>query len=449
MVDEKIRRAQIALEEIKDYTQEQADAMVKACGRVIYEHAEELAVEAVSETQYGNVEFKTAKNRNSPASIWTYLKDKKSVGVIARDEAGEEGIIKIAHPVGVVGSVTPVTVPNVCPTGNTMLALKGKNAIIVAPSPKSKLSSTHTVNLMRAELEKLGAPADLIQIVEEPTLELTRELMSKCDVVVATGGPGLVSAAYASGTPAYGVGAGNSQVIVDDVTDYPQFAKDTVASRSFDNGTSCLATQTYIYRRELKREVEKALTDCGVHIIEDAELVSKLRGFLFPSGIFNKEMAGQGAQIIAKRAGIKVPGDTVVIALKLQKYGHEEILCHERPCAVLGAYEVDTFEGALDIACANYDVDGKGHTAGIYTMSENHAIQAGIRLPVSRLMVNQPTRDGGGSPTNNLVPTNTIGCGSWGNNSISENLSYKHLLNIQRVVYSVKKAPVDMERIWD
>jgi succinate-semialdehyde dehydrogenase len=238
MVDAMIVKARAALEKVKDYNQEQTDEMVKVCAKVIHDHAEELAVEAVEETQFGTVESKIGKNKGFSAGLWLQLKGKKSVGILSQDE--EPGIVKVAHPVGVVGAITPVTVPNIAPMGNSLLALKGRNAIIVAPSPKSKKSSKHTVDLMRAELVKISAPADLIQIVEEPTLELSQEVMRKCDVVVATGGPGLVKAAYSSGKPAFGVGAGNTQLIVDAVTDFQQFAKETVASRFYDNGTACV-----------------------------------------------------------------------------------------------------------------------------------------------------------------------------------------------------------------
>ena len=279
-------------------------------------------------------------------------------------------------------------------------------------------------------------------------MELSQEVMQKCDVVVATGGPGLVHAAYTSGKPAYGVGAGNSQVIVDEVTDFAQFARETVFSRSYDHGTACVCAQSIIYRKELKDKIKDALVKEKAHYIEDEASIAKIRDILFVDGHINGDMAGKNVQFIAKAAGVEVPDDASILVLTPEKYGAEEALAGEKICPVLTAYQCNDFDEALAIALANYDVIGKGHTGGIYTTDNKKAIKAGITLPVSRLMVNQATTDGGGALHNNLSPSNSLGCGSWGNNSISENLTYMHLLNVQRVTYRIAN-PVSLDNVWD
>ena len=236
-IQEKIDKARKAQAQILDYTQEQIDKLVYEGAKVIYENAVPLAKQAVEETGLGKFEDKIGKNTDTPTAFWDYLKDKKSVGVIREDL--EKGVIEVAHPIGVIGAITPATNPTVTPLGNFMHALKGKNALIVSPAPRAEKTTTDTVNLIRAALEKNGAPADLVQVVEDTTIDKSRELMEKCDLVLATGGPGLTKAAYSSGTPAYGVGPGNPPVILDRDFDLAEAAKQTVIAVGSDNGILC------------------------------------------------------------------------------------------------------------------------------------------------------------------------------------------------------------------
>lgn len=237
-IAELVAKARKAQAQIAGYSQEQIDALVRAVGKAGYDNVEDLAKRAVEETKMGRVDSKIVKNRKSTMVAWYYLKDKKSVGVVEEDPI--EQIVTIAKPIGVIGCVTPVTNPTATPLVNGMHVLKGRNAAIFAPHPTSKKSSTYTVNLMREAIKKLGAPEDLVQIIEEPSIELTQLLMSSVDVVVATGGPGMVKAAYSSGRPSYGVGQGNVQILVDkDYQDYAALAASTVFSRSYDNGLPC------------------------------------------------------------------------------------------------------------------------------------------------------------------------------------------------------------------
>jgi len=445
MMVEKARESQKVFEK---FTQEQVDNIVKAMGKVIYDNAESLAKEAVEETRMGVYEDKVAKNRGKAKTIWNSLKGKKSVGII--DEDYENGLISIAKPIGVVCAVTPTTNPIVTPMCNAMFALKGGNAIIVAPHPRSKKSSTHAVALMNVEIKKLGAPDNLIQIIEEPSIELTNELMQKSDVVLATGGMAMVKSAYLSGKPSFGVGAGNVQVIIDRDIDFIEATQKVIAGRIFDNGIICSGEQSIIVPQDKYEEVVKAMEVNGAFYVGDEATVSKFRDVLFKNVVINGDIVGQSVQFIANLAGVEVPEETKVILLKPNGIGKEDLLCKEKMCPVMIVLPYNTFEEAVAIAQTNLELEGKGHTTAIHSNNQEHIRYAGVNLTVSRLVVNAPSSTtAGGSLFNSLSPTTTLGCGTWGNNSISENLNYKHLINISRVAF-VKTgitAPTD-EEIW-
>ena len=443
---EKAREAQRVFEK---FTQEEVDNIVKAMGKVIYDNAELLAKEAVEETRMGVYEDKVAKNRGKAKTIWNSLKGKKSIGII--DECDESGLISIAKPIGVVCAVTPTTNPIVTPMCNAMFALKGGNAIIVAPHPRSKKSSAHAVALMNEEIKKLGAPDNLIQILEEPSIELTNELMQKSDVVLATGGMAMVKSAYSSGKPSFGVGAGNVQVILDRDIDYIEATQKVIAGRIFDNGIICSGEQSIIVPRDKYTEVVKAMEANGAFYAEDEATVSKFREVLFKNGMINGDIVGQSVQFIANLAGVEVPKETKVILLKPTGVGKEDLLCKEKMCPAMIALPYDTFEEAVNIAQTNLELEGKGHTTAIHSNNQDHIRYAGLNLTVSRLVVNAPSSTtAGGSLFNGLSPTTTtLGCGTWGNNSISENLNYKHLINVSRVAF-VRKGitPTTDKEIW-
>lgn len=446
-VDEMMENARKAVQDIKYYDQKQTDKMVKVIAKAVYDNARELGFEAAEETKFGNGEAKTTKNEFFSTALWNHLRGKKSVGEIDRDK--EKGIIKIAHPAGVVGSIAPVTVPNILPMGNAMLALKARNAVIISPHPKSTKSVHHTVALMREALDEIGAPKDLIQVVAEPSKEASAEVMEKVDVVIATGGPGLTKAAFSSGTPAHAGAAGNAQVILEDTEDFDQFAQDTVTSRVYDNGTACVCAQTLLYPRKDENTVKEAMEKAGTFWIEDEEIIDKIRKTLFDDeGQFSKELAGKSIQTLADKAGFEVPEDATIIAVKVENYGKNEPLSDEKIIPVLTVKPYETFEEALEIANTNLEFKGKGHTSGIYTSNEDHVITAGIEIPVSRLMVNQPTSDGGSGPHNSLNPSNTLSCGYWGNNSINGNVGFEDLMNVQSVALRIDREPIP-ENVWD
>ncbi len=442
---EKAREAQRVFEK---FTQEQVDDIVKAMGKVIYDNAEVLAKEAVEETRMGVYEDKVAKNRGKSKTIWNSLKGKKSIGII--DEDIENGLISIAKPIGVVCAVTPTTNPIVTPMCNAMFALKGGNAIIVAPHPRAKRCSTHAVELMNREIKKLGAPNNLIQIIEEPSIELTNELMQKTDVILATGGMAMVKSAYSSGKPSFGVGAGNVQVILDRDIDFMEATKKVISGRIFDNGIICSGEQSIIVPQDKYDEIVKAMESNGAFYVGDEETVSKFRDVLFKNGMINGDIVGQSVQFVANLAGVEVPKEAKVILLKPTGVGKADLLCKEKMCPAMIILPYNTFEEAVEIAQTNLELEGKGHTTVIHSNNQEHIKYAGLNLTVSRLVVNAPSSTtAGGSLYNSLSPTTTLGCGTWGNNSISENLNYKHLINVSRVAFVKQNiTPPTDEEIW-
>lgn len=446
-IQEKIQNARAAVEAIKDYNQEQVDRLVYVGAKIIFENAVPLAKLAVEETGLGKFEHKIIKNTHTAGVFYDYLKDKKSVGIIK--EIPEEGLIEVAHPIGVIGAITPATNPTVTPLGNFMHAVKGKNAIIISPAPRAEKTTTDTVNLIRQALVEAGAPADLIQVVDEVSIEASSELMANCDLVLATGGPGLTKAAYASGTPAYGVGPGNPPVIVDRDFDLTTVAKMTVEAVGSDNGILCDGDNLLLYPNELGADLVSALKTEGVIVYEDPADVDKFRNALFHDGHIDSYLVGKDAYIIAKEAGFDIPQETEIIALMIEGIGKEDILNREimGPIVVLKSYE--TFEEAVEMAITNMkESGGIGHTAGIFSHDDAHIRYAGEKLPVARLLVNQPTPDAWGPATNGLTPAVSEGCGTWGNNILSANVDYIHMVNVSRIAMPLDVKPVVPEDVF-
>jgi len=438
-IQNKIDRARAAVEAISGYTQEQIDKLVFESAKIIYKNAEPLARLAVDETGLGSYEDKICKNTDTPTAFWDYLKDKKSVGIINEDPS--QGLIEAAHPIGVIGAITPATNPTVTPLGNFMHTLKGKNAVIISPAPRAEKTSTETVNLIRQALAANGAPEDLIQIVNDVTIEKSQELMEKCDLVLATGGAGLTKAAYSSGTPAYGVGPGNPPVILDRDYDLKDAAEKTIVAVCSDNGILCDGDNLLLYPQELEADFFAELKAAGAVIFEDEADVAKFRDVLFHDGHVNSGLVGKDTAVIADAAGISIPAGTQVIALKVEGIGHADVLCKEimGPVVVLKSYE--TFEEAVDMAVRNMEeAGGTGHTAGLFTNDEAHILYAGAKIPVARMLINQPTPDAWGPASNALSPAVSEGCGTWGNNILAGNVDYIHMVNVTKIV-----KPLDIE----
>jgi len=442
-IQEKIDNARKALDQISEYTQEQIDKLVYESAKIIYKNAVPLAKLAVEETGLGKFEHKICKNTDTAAVFYDYLKDKKSVGII--NEIPEE----VAHPIGVIGAITPATNPTVTPLGNFMHALKGKNALIVSPAPRAEKTTTDTISLIRQALVSNGAPADLIQVVQGATIEKSVELMEKCDLVLATGGPGLTKAAYSSGTPAYGVGPGNPPVILDRDFDLEEAAKITLVAVGSDNGILCDGDNLLLYPQETEDKLIDELENVGIVVYENPNDVAKFRDALFHDGKIDANLVGKDAAVIAKAAGFELPKETEVIALRIDGVGKDDILGKEimGPIVVLKSYE--TFEEAVDMAVRNMmEAGGVGHTGGILTNNKEHIRYAGEKLPVARLLVNQPTPDAWGPATNGLTPAVSEGCGTWGNNILAGNVDYIHLINVSKIAMPLDVKVPDAKEIF-
>lgn len=444
-----VAAARVAQKEYEKMPQAQVDAAVKAIGKAVYDNAEELAHMAVEETRMGRYDSKIAKCKNKSKSTWWRMKDLKSRGIIERDEVN--GIMKVAKPIGVVGCVTATTNPVINPMHNSMCALKCGNAVIICPHPRAKGVGVRTVELMNEALDKLGMPKNLIQIIAEPTMELSAGLMKEVDLCICTGGPGLVKVAYSSGKPALGVGQGNVQVLVDRDVDYNEVAKMVITGRTFDNGVLCTCEQNVICPKDKVEEMIAALKANGAYYISTQEEADKVRESAFPDGIFNKVWTGTTIQQMADLAGLEnVPEDTKVIVSCTKGYGRNEVLAKEKLFPMLALFTYDTWEECMEIARANLAVEGMGHSCVIHSNTTEHIEAVPNVVDVSRYAVNQVGGTAlGGAMDNGLNPTTTLGCGTWGNNAISENLWFTHLMNVSRISYKVKNMyiPSD-EEIW-
>ena len=448
-IEQMIAKARVAQAMyVRHFDQDDVDLAVKIATHTIYEHAEELARMAVEETQMGVYEDKVAKNRNKSKGVYWDLKGKKSMGILNNDE--RTGLIEIAKPIGVVAGVTPMTNPIVTPMSKIAFALKSRNAIIISPHPKSRLCSARAVDLIVEALAQVNLPDGMVPIIREPSLDKTQELMRLCDVTVATGGMPMVKSAYSSGKPSFGVGAGNVQVILDRDIDYTLATSKLVTGRSFDNGIICSGEQSCIYPFE-QREAVMAGFRANHAYVCSAEEREKIIAAIFEDGHTARDVVGQSCQKIARKAGFEVPDDIKVLVVESNgHFGPEDPISKEKMCPVMGAFPYQYFEQAIEIAQTNLSYEGKGHTAGLHSNSQANIIKAGSELSVSRLIVNAIcATTAGGSIQNGLPVTNTLGCGSWGGNSIRENFTLKHLLNITRVapLQTRMRVPSDDE-IW-
>ena len=448
-LQELVANARAAQKEFEKLPQEQVDAAARAVGKAIYDHAEELARMAVEETGMGRIDSKIAKCKNKSKSTWWRMKGQKSRGIIERDEVN--GILKVAKPIGVVGCVTASTNPVINPMHNSMCALKCGNAVIICPHPRAKGVGVRAVELMNEALDKLGMPKNLIQIIPEPTMDLSAGLMKAVDLCICTGGPGLVKVAYSSGKPALGVGQGNVQVLVDRDVDYNDVAKMVITGRTFDNGVLCTCEQNIICPKDKADEMIAALKANGAYYIDNQEDADKVRNSAFPDAVFNKEWTGTSVQQMAELAGLEgIPEDTKVIVSCTKGYGRDEVLAKEKLFPMLALFTYDTWEECMEIARANLAVEGMGHSVVIHSNTTEHIEAVPTVVNVSRYAVNQVGGTAlGGAMDNGLNPTTTLGCGTWGNNAISENLWYTHLMNVSRISYKVPDmyVPSD-EEIW-
>jgi sulfoacetaldehyde dehydrogenase len=432
-----VARARVAQRLCETYDQARVDELVTAVGWAIVnpEHNRVLAEIAVRESGLGNVVDKIAKNRRKTIGLLADLRDARSVGVIA--ELPALGLTEIARPVGIVGAITPSTNPGATPANNIINALKGRNAIIVAPSPKGESTLAQLLEYVHAELSRVGAPRDLVQQLPPPiTREATTELMRQVDLVVATGSQTNVRAAYASGTPAIGVGAGNVVVIVDATADAAGAAVKIAASKMFDHATSCSSENSVIAVDPAYPALLAALAGAGGVLLDAAETAA-LAATMFPGGKLSPAVTAQSAPAIARLAGLdrRALQEAGFLMVAESGVGPEHPFSGEKLSPVLAVYRAPDFAAASVLAERILRYQGAGHSIGLHTREDHHALQLALELPVCRVIVNQAHCFATGGSFDNGVPFSlSMGCGTWGRNSISDNLNYRHFLNITRVV---------------
>lgn len=427
---ELVVKAQEAQKEIEYYSQEQVDRMVAAVGWELYkeENAVACAELAVKETKMGVYEDKLLKHRKKTLGTLRDLDGIKTVGVIETDK--EKGLVKIAKPVGVIAVVTPVTNPTSTPAGNGLSILKTRNACIIAAHLFSRKTTALAVEYMRAGLEKVGAPVDLVQILPKPTKTAIQELMAATDLVVATGSGALVKAAYSSGTPAYGVGAGNAAIVVDETADIADAAKKIFLSKTFDNATSCSTENSLVIKDSIREELVAALKSHGGYLCS-AEEKAQLKETLWPDGEhLNPKIVARPILRIVEMAGLSLPEETTFIMVEGDEAVEDDQYANEKLSAVMRLWTYSDFSEAIDYVERITRKCGYGHSCGIHSTNDEHILELGMKCHVSRMMVCQPQCYANSGNYDNGMPfTMTLGCGTWGGNISSENICWKHFLN--------------------
>lgn len=416
------------------FTQEQVDKIFYEAASAANKLRIPLAKMAVEETGMGVVEDKVIKNNYAAEYIYNAYKDTKTCGVIEEDKA--YGIKKIAEPIGVIAAVIPTTNPTSTAIFKTLISLKTRNAIIISPHPRAKNSTIAAAKVVLDAAVKAGAPEGIIGWIDVPSLELTNEVMKGADIILATGGPGMVKAAYSSGKPALGVGAGNTPVIIDDTADVKMAVNSIILSKTFDNGMICASEQSVTVLEKVYDEVKKEFAKRGCYFLKGDE-VDKVRNTIVINGALNAKIVGQKAHTIAKLAGVDVPESTKILIGEVESVNIEEEFAHEKLSPVLAMYKAKTYDEAIEKAEQLVADGGYGHTASLYVnVNEKEKLEKhAAAMKTCRILVNTPSSHGGIGDLYNfkLRPSLTLGCGSWGGNSVSENVGVNHLLNIKTV----------------
>ena len=432
---ERISQIREAQKIYSTYTQEQVDEIFRQAALAANNARIKLAKMAVEESGMGIVEDKVIKNHFASEYIYNKYKNEKTCGVIEKDEAF--GITKVAEPIGVVAAVVPTTNPTSTAIFKALIALKTRNGIIFSPHPRAKHATIEAARIVLEAAVKAGAPKNIIGWIDEPSLELSQKVMSECDITLATGGPGMVKAAYSSGKPAIGVGAGNTPAIIDDTAHIKMAVSSILMSKTFDNGVICASEQTVLVMDSIYNEVRKEFADRGAYFLKSDE-IDKVRKTIIVNGGLNAKIVGQSAFKIAELAGVSVPEDAKVLIGEVESVELEEEFSHEKLSPVLGMYRVKTFDEALAKAERLVELGGFGHTSVLYTntqISKDRVKKFGATMKTGRTIINMPSTQGAIGDIYNfkLAPSLTLGCGSWGGNSVSENVGPKHLINIKSV----------------
>jgi len=434
-LEKKIDEVRKAQQIFSNYTQEQVDKIFTAAAIAANQARIPLAKMAVEETGMGIVEDKVIKNHYASEYIYNAYRDTKTCGIIEEDSA--YGTKKIAEPIGVVAAVIPTTNPTSTAIFKSLICLKTRNAIIISPHPRAKKSTIAAAKVVLDAAVKAGAPKGIIGWIDIPSLELTDTLMKEADIILATGGPGMVKAAYSSGKPALGVGAGNTPAIIDETADVVLAVNSIIHSKTFDNGMICASEQSVIVDKKVYKAVKDEFIARGCHFLTKTEL-DKVRKTILINGSLNAKIVGQSAYTIAKLAGVDVSRETKILIGEVASVDLSEEFAHEKLSPVLAMYKSDDFNDAIDKASHLIADGGYGHTSSIYINSETEKEKLDIfeeTMKTCRILINTPSSQGGIGDLYNfkLTPSLTLGCGSWGGNSVSENVGVKHLLNIKTV----------------
>ncbi len=432
--EKKLSQVREAQKKFAEYSQEQVDKIFKAAAIAANMARIPLAKMAVEETGMGIVEDKVIKNHYAAEYIYNKYKDTKTCGVISRDTAF--GLTEIAEPIGIIGAVIPTTNPTSTAIFKALICLKTRNGIIISPHPRAKKSTIAAAKIVLEAAVKAGAPENIIGWIDVPSLELTNALMRNSDTILATGGPGMVKSAYSSGKPALGVGAGNTPVIIDSTADIKVAVNSIIHSKTFDNGMICASEQSVTVLADIYDEVKKEFAARGCYFLKDDE-IDKVRKTILINGSLNARIVGQSAYKIAQLAGVEVPEKTKVLIGEVESVDISEEFAHEKLSPVLGMYKAETFDEALAKAAQLVADGGYGHTSSLFIHpAQTEKIEKHYHaMKTCRIVINTPSSHGGIGDLYNfaLTPSMTLGCGSWGGNSVSENVGVKHLLNIKRV----------------
>ncbi|MFM8631135.1 MAG: acylating sulfoacetaldehyde dehydrogenase [Betaproteobacteria bacterium] len=457
MVEQLVARARVAQSQIDGYTQQQVDLMVSSVAWAILEPARNrtLAEMAVRDTGLGDIDDKIAKNFRKTLGLLRDLKAAQTVGVVREDR--ELGITEVARPVGVVAAITPSTNPGATPINKILNALKCRNAIILAPSPKGASTCKQLLEYVHAQLKKVGAPVDLVQMLPEPiSKETTQTLLRSVDLVVATGSQSNIRAAYSSGTPALGVGAGTVAVISDEFADFENAAAKICRSKTFDHATSCSSENGVVIIESAYAAVMAAFDRAG-GVVLDASDQARLQRVMFPEGKLSPRVTAKSAAEIAQIAGLQSPAAQTARFLMVHESseGPDHPFSGEKLCPVLTVWRAADFQQAIERVARIYAYQGAGHSVGLHTAAsgpvlESRAALMAERLPVARVIINQAHAIAtGGSFDNGLPFSLSMGCGTWGKNSFSENLHYRHYMNTTRIVRPITEKIPTVESLLD
>ena len=432
----RIKQLREAQKKFATYTQEQVDEIFRQAALAANHNRIKLAKLAVEETGMGIVEDKVVKNNFAAEYIYNQYKDMKTCGVLEEDKTS--GITKVAEPIGVIAAIVPTTNPTSTAIFKCLIALKTRNAIIISPHPRAKNATIEAARIVLEAAVKAGAPEGIIGWIDQPSVELSQNVMRESDIILATGGPAMVKAAYSSGRPALGVGAGNTPAIIDETAHIKMAVNSILLSKTFDNGVICESEQSIVVLEQVYDEVKRELAERGAYILKGEE-IDKVRNIILnEKGGLNADMVGQSAYKIAKMAGVNVPETAKVLVGEVTSVELEEPFSHEKLSPVLAMYKAKSFEEALDKADRLIELGGMGHTSVLYTdqlKNRDRVLTFGERMKTARTLINMPAAQGAIGDLFNfkLAPSLTLGCGSWGGNSVSENVGPKHLINVKSI----------------